>query len=624
MRRAHCKFVLVLAAFGLLISCDEGTPLGSASPEAAQQFAELRQEVKILTAADFMAEYNPEEMLQTVQNFEQTANAKYISPTGKYTILHIACMLKKPELARCLLLDGADPNAYTVIEGSPAESPLLCALTADYSPDIPAETINALIDVLVAGGATLATPGSVETSLTYNACLTCAHEAVYAHLLDIGVPRSGNELQEAAYRGWLNTIKRLLEEEGGLTADHHSLITIVAHMSGGYFPGEHLACTRYLLEQGVSVNATDEAGRTALFCLAAGFSTLEEYGRKEAALELITFLLQQGADPHLRADNDETYPGFSAYDLMAQDSSIMEHLHTNGITLTAPPLVIRDGEMLAADVCRAGLTQSSAETIAPYFDTIARLFTPTTEMSSQEIYPDALRSAVILLANVDAERTSALIASLPIWKDREALVEHNHTVMALLYALQDAPSIILPKELLLETSEILMENKAHENAAITTELLGRCADSDEALAGLLEDSRLPIRAGAWGALLHKAGLPSACNGSVAEWLAYQGRTADTPALQKALLLTSIEDLWYGNMESAKIEEFISLVNELGAERAAAAYRNIADNLSNPDKLDEIMQTNNEWSYELEIATARFILDNKEEFLSPSDSPNDAP
>jgi hypothetical protein len=37
-----------------------------------------------------------------------------------------------------------------------------------------------------------------------------------------------------------------------------------------------------------------------------------------------------------------------------------------------------------------------------------------------------------------------------------------------------------------------------------------------------------------------------------------------------------------------------------------------------------MQTNNEWSYELEIATARFMLNHKEEFLSPSASPNDAP
>lgn len=615
MRRACCRLGIALVIAGLLSGCDGSGQKGSATPEAAGQFMELRVELEALAAADWMVDYAPEELLEVVQNFIQTADPTYHSNTNKYSILHIACMLKKAELARCLLLDGADPNAPTMMEGSPAETPLLYALTTDYAPDATAQEINSLVDVLVAAGASLATPGSAETGLAYNACLTCAHEEVYAHLLDIGVPRSGNELQECAYRGWLSTLTQLLNEKGGIAPADYALLPTVARMSDGYYTGEHLACARYLIESGAPADAPDEVGRTALFCLVTGYSTLKENGMGDAALELAEYLLNKGANPYLRIDKEPDYPGFSAYDLIKRNSDLLQALQQRGFSFTPPAMEIRCGEYLPADVCRAALTRPDAEDIAPYFDTIATLLNPTDEHREQEIYTDALRNAVILMAQTDAEKTSAIIANMPLWKDPQAMKPHNHITSALLYALQDTRSIVLPKELLLKAAEECQKNGAYEQAAILTELLGRAADSDVLIEQLCRDDRPAIKAGALSARLYKEGLPAACDGGVAAWLAEYKRTADTPVLQKALLLTSIERLWYGDMSTEEMDAFVAAIQELGLPHVAEIYQQIITHLSHPEQLDEIMATQHLWAYELEIATAQFLLQHKDEILA---------
>ena len=618
MRRACCKWGLALALTCLLVSCDGAGSKGSATPEAAVQFQQLQAEVEELALSDWMAEANPEEMTDVVKRFVADANPTYTSSTAKYSILHLACMLKKPELARCLLLDGADANAPTMTEEGAAETPLLFALATDYTPDVEPATICQLIDVLVAGGASLSTPGSAETSLTYNACLTCAWEEVYVHLLNKGVARTGNECAEAAYRGWINTLKQLVTEKGGLTTDDHQLLPIVARMGGGYYSGEHLACARYLLENGVPIDTCDEAGRTALFCLAATLPSLQEdTGMRDAALELAAYLLQQGANPALRADKDEDYPGFSSIDLLALNPDNLKWLREKGIQIDNPKVEIRAGATLAADVCRAAMVHAGKEIIEPHFNTIASLLTPTQEMQEQELYGDALKNAILMMAQVDATKTTELVAASPLWEAQPAAGSHNHTLEALINALQESRELAMPAQLLQTKAMQMLSNGAHEEAASLIELLGRDPANAELVDKLCDDERQPIKAGAWCARLYREGLPEACDGAVAAWLSANNRTADTPELQKALLLTSIEELWYGTMTTETVNEFIAAVEELGAKRAAEAYRAIADNLSNPDKLDELMSTQEIWAYELEIAIAQYMLRNKEAILAPA-------
>jgi hypothetical protein len=115
--------------------------------------------------------------------------------------------------------------------------------------------------------------------------------------------------------------------------------------------------------------------------------------------------------------------------------------------------------------------------------------------------------------------------------------------------------------------------------------------------------------------LYKEGLPDANPGGVAAWLSANNRRADTPVLQNAVLLTSTEELWYGDMPADKITALENAVKELGLPEVAQVYRNIADNLDNPEELDNIMSTRGEWSYRLEIAIARYLLEHKGEFLT---------
>lgn len=598
--------------------CDNSK--GSATPEAAVQFRELQAEVAELALADWLAEARPEEMPEVVQRFIETADATYTSAEGKYSILHLACMRKKPELARCLLLDGANPNAVTMTEEGTGETPLLCAISGSYAPEVDAATINSLIDILVAGGANTNPIGSAETSLTYNACLTCAHEEVYAHLLDIGVPRTGNETAEAAYRGWYNTLIRLIQEKGGLTDEDATLLTLVARMSGGYFEGEHLRCAQYLVEQGIPVDSTDEAGRTALFWVASTLPTLPEEGSiRTEAMKLVVWLLQQGANPNLRADKDEEYPGFSAADLLALNPENQKILKESGIELSTPPIEIRSGENLAADVCRAAMMHVPTEQIAPHFNTIATLLAPTAAMREQEIYSDALKNAIVLLAGIDTERTINLLTNSPLWNSEEALSPHSHNTTAIINGLQES-RIVLPAEFLMERAEALLTNGVHDHAASLVELLGRNPDNLALVEKLCNDTRLPIQAGAWGASLYMAGLPEACNGAVASWLQAHDRQADNPVLQKALLLTSIEDLWYGNMSKEQVKAFVEAAHEIGAHTAAEAYRSIAENLNEPEKLDELMASQDTWAYELEIATARYMMNNRAQLLPETSLP----
>ena len=121
-----------------------------------------------------------------------------------------------------------------------------------------------------------------------------------------------------------------------------------------------------------------------------------------------------------------------------------------------------------------------------------------------------------------------------------------------------------------------------------------------------------MRAGAYAAQLAKAGLPEPRNNSVEAWLLTHGREADTPFLRDAVLITSLEKLWFGRMPAEEQTRFIALMRRLGAPHAADAYENIAKNLDNPEQL-ELLMDDDDWKFELEIATARFFLEHIHDF-----------
>ena len=87
-------------------------------------------------------------------------------------------------------------------------------------------------------------------------------------------------------------------------------------------------------------------------------------------------------------------------------------------------------------------------------------------------------------------------------------------------------------------------------------------------------------------------------------------------MRTALLATSLEEMWLNNLTEQRRQEFMEALRTVGAPQAAIdTYGRYADNMDNPDVLDELEALGKDWIYELEIATARYIIEHEVEFLS---------
>jgi hypothetical protein len=56
------------------------------------------------------------------------------------------------------------------------------------------------------------------------------------------------------------------------------------------------------------------------------------------------------------------------------------------------------------------------------------------------------------------------------------------------------------------------------------------------------------------------------------------------------------------------------MESIGAKKAAERYKAIAEAMNDPETLDKITADSDTWKFELEIATAQFILENAAAFL----------
>lgn len=604
MKRAGLALGLIAA--GLLNSCGDGSK-GSATPQAAAEFAELCE--LPLDANDPM----DQEWKGVLEHFKQHMDVHHKSPRTQLTILHLAAIFNKAELVRCLLLDGADPNARTQFFDR-ADTAIEMALTdISNTTESPAGVagITATIDNLLQGGAKPET----EQDIVVNAISLCSHEQAALHLLQKLPPqllKDEEAYQAAAWNGWARTLDFLLRTH---PPDKAQLERILITAAAGAFrtEGQHADCILHLLKQGADINARDEAERTPLF--AAATTLLQTEGSETArVLDIIDLLLQQGADATINSQ-DEEYPGCCAYDLMRMHPTALDELTKRGHTLQAPSLAFTpNSTALLSDVCKAKQRKQTADETRLHFDAIASILSPTPEMAEAAIYPEALENALALLAQADAAKTAQLIAQMPIWHTPEAWQAHAHTAQALISALRNNPQLVLPAKLLHSTAQALIANHMDDDAATLIEWMGRDTSAAADIESLTQDPSPAIRAGAWSAKLLLSKLPTPRDGDIRLWMKTNpGLKQDDPALQKALLLTSLEELWYGSMPAQRQKLLIAAMREIGAPRAAEQYEKISQNLHDAEVLDNIMAQPNDWKFELEIATAQFILQHEASF-----------
>lgn len=608
MRRTE-HLLWIPLALTLLSGCGRQDRPVQATQEATLEFAQLQEDLSTLAEGEWLHAEEAAEIATLLQHFAQTADARYATPETGLTMLHLACMLKKPELARSLLRDGADPNARTKpTPDNSCETPLTLAISTTYITDPTAEPIIRLIDILLEHGATLPNSGSDLYTLTLAICLTDAPEEVFLHLLDKGIPRDNLLTAAAAYQGWPNALNKLL---AGKKEIDPSLLPAAANLR---LPGDHLQCIRLLLEKGIPVDATDPAGRTALYLIASTLQELEEESDLQESWDIITLLLEHGADPLKPAGKSPETPGFCAADYLYARSETLNYLAEKGYNIEPPRPTFQDkGSGLLSDIWRASIRPDSPLAYAQDYDAIATILTPSEEIKEQENYPQTLPLALNLLASIQAEKTSRLVESMPLWQDIAAWEREQPECDALIEGLLHTPAITLSEHHLLHTAEALEKAGKHHYAAALAELLARCPLSPENIERYCTDPRPSIQAGAWQARLRQLGLPSAHEGAVEEWLQTHATPPYTEAQSTALLLTSLDKLWYGELGEKDREAIITHLRELGAPHAADAIQALAGSLSNPEQLDRIMEKEHEWIYEQQIAIARYIFTHRQDF-----------
>lgn len=599
--------LLALGCITALHSC-RPPERGHATPEAAEELALITSFIPEVGIDEVLELPDAQEVFTLMAEFSANPDARRAMPASGITMLHLACLFKKAELARCLLLDGADPNATTVS----GESPLALAVSIRgvEEASITDEQMIQLIDNLIAGGADLNRHVGDDMPLLNYAGLCCYSEKIFLHLMDKGCQPDETTCQAPAMMGWNTALQRLLDKGAGKVPGALDTMLLMAAAN------LHKDTVQLLLDAGADVNAHQLSGTTPLLEAAGHLlspAEEEETERRNAILDVCALLIKKGADPELAEMRQDGSPAFRAVDILTKDAGILNELNQRGVNLAPADIQFTSGVSLLEQIGKAAVLEKIPPVEA--FEAIATALNPTQEMLQRPSYHDILPMAVELLHSIDPARASQHVAAMPIWSGADAWNKGHGD--CLLPALTKCESLVLPKQIICAAAEHLNQANKADNAAYMVELLSRCPDSESEIEQYCHHDSKPLAAGALAAKLRKAGLPTPRDGDVQIWLENNQKTADSPVLKKAELLTSLSRLWYGDMLPAEQEEMLKAMEEIGATQAAARYRAIAAAMDNPDELDKLTADSDSWKFELEIATARFILAHSAAFLTPA-------
>lgn len=607
MKRHHLILLPALLAGCVLLSACRPPDRGHATPQAAEELAQVTAYLPEVGVDEVLELPNAEDIFTLVADFAANPDARRSASPSGITMLHLACLFKKAELARCLLLDKADPNARSATGETPLS--LAVAMRGIEDESISDESVIQLIDILVAGGADVQLNAPGDMPLLNYAGLNSFSEKVFLHLLDKGCKADETTCQAPAMMGWNTALKRMLESGAAASpaAKETMLLMAAANL--------HTETVQLLLDAGADVNARQISGTTPLLEAAGHLlspAEEEENAHHEAIIEVCALLINRGADPYLSELRQDGSPAFTAADILTRDAATREALQTKGVNLLPSEIKFTAGIPLLEAVGKATVLEQ--EPPAEAFDAIAQVLTPTEEMHHHASYHDVLPMAVELLHGIDAAKASQRVASMPLWTGAEAWAKGHGD--CLLPAVVKCEGIVLPKQIICATAEHLNQSGKVDNAAAVIELLARCPDAAAEIEQYCNHEARPLKAGALGARLRLANLPTPRDGDVQLWLENNNRNADSAILQKAVLLTSLSRLWYSDMLPEEQDRMLTAMDEIGAKEAAARYRAITAAMDDPETLDQLTADSDSWKFELEIATAHFILAHAEAFHLP--------
>ena len=607
MKRTGFLLLLALSCAISLMGC-RPQERGHATPEAAEELAFISAclpEIEVDKVLELPDMY---EVLTLLSDFSANPDALRSSPVSGVTMLHLACLFKKAELARCLLLDKADPNATTAAGDTPLS--LALSIRGVEEESLTADNIIHLLEVLISGGADIHRPVHDEMPLLSYAGLNSYHEKIFLYLLDKGCQPDETTCQAPAMMGWNNALKRMLDMGTVKSPEAKNTLLLMAAAN------LHKDTVQLLLDAGADVNAQHMGGTTPLLEAAGHLlspAEEDESEHKSAIIDVCSLLIRNGADTRLAEIRQDGSPAFTAADILTKNPEIVSALKERGVDITPPEITYTSGIALLEAIGKASVLEKTPPVSA--FEAIATMLSPTEEMRKHPNYYEVLPMAIDMLHSIDAAKASQYIAAMPEWSGSDAWTKGHAD--CILPALAECEGIVLPKQIICAAAEHLNTAGKVDSAASMLELLSRCPDADAEIERYTKHNSKALVAGALAAKLLKAGLPTPRDGNVQIWLENRHREADSSVLQKAVLLTSLSRLWYGDMLPAEQEQMLVAMEEIGAMEAAARYRAIAAAMDDPEKLDKLTEDSDSWKFELEIATGCYILSHSSSFLAPA-------
>lgn len=593
--------------------------------ELVSTFYELKNEEK---NAEWLQEELPPfaETEELLRHYDKNHDATYATPSRKLTMLHLACMFKKTELVKQLLNDGADPNAFTLDEdGQKADTPLRFAISPGFLEEDTDERNLQLVEELIKAGANSTGIISHNENLLSTAAVVCESEELAKKLLPYAPPATLDDLMRIMERGWANVLQEILNRQEILPNEAQALLAITAYPINHKSAEVNCLLADLMLQRGADINKTSGfTNETLLRSAAFQLAMFEDKALRDDWLNFIAFLIKKGANP--ASEQDLLHHGTYAYDHLAGLEGVPEALAARGCVISAPAMEIRTGSQLCNDIIRAQMRRIPKDEILKHFDTIASVFAPTEELNRDEMCSIAIVEAAKLLSKADAARTAEYINNSPLWQKKISFDHESHTEPSaadLIYALNELSVISVEPQKLLQVAEEAIELKDFELATTAVQILGRCQNAEEHIEKLIASPHIAIRAGAWNARLHLAGLPTTAVGDVKHWLQANNREANTHVLQTVLLATSLDEIWENKMSAERKQQFYAALHAVGApNEAILVYGEFADNMNNPEKLDELSALGDNWKYELEIATAKYIFAHAKDILSPAPQKED--
>lgn len=601
--------MIALALGAALCSCD--TQYSHATPQAAQELAQLMQEIQEAPFDSRAEAIFPDweavvEFQQLYERFQDADDTRLTTPAG-VSILHAACFFKKPELARCLLADGADPNAAT----EAGLTPLSLAVGRGGEDKLDEGSALQLVEALHRAGARPDPEAMVQAA--YAASDNMPRVRVFAALLDMGCQPTEDSVFYTILNGWHALLLRQGEFVKTLpqeTVDEYITVATACH------DGDCTPIIQTLVEwkPNVGAAALDTALRNT--ANAAGLSPDAE--TLANALRTSETLLRLGANPQAVIEDNEEMP--SAADIICSVPAWADALRRAGYDIKPSPPVFTEGEELHHQVVRADMLRRALPAgNADLFNRVAALLTETHEDMDCCCEHNIVSSALCVLLRTDPQKTSACIAALPVWRDFASWEKSggSNLLPAMTDAIQENRlALSLPPQQVCRIAEEMYSRGMQEEACSLLSLLGGTDTQETAdtLQRLADDAARPaLQAGAACALLRRAGLPQPEEYAVERWIGDHPGCGKSPAVQTALLLTSTVSLWAGEMSPQEQQDLLQAMRDIGAAEAAERYEAIIKALDNPEALDELESGDPSWKFRLKARIGEFILKHREEF-----------